>query len=82
MLLRPWRPKIKESYKKVEFRHTFSSSRSKVIEAMEAVVEIVEVLEATEAVNLNVKRSFIKESCFKRMSQIRFFCERSEPRLS
>ena len=45
-------------------------------EAFEAVVRVAEVVEATD-LNIN-----INESCFKRMFQIRFFCERSEPRLS
>ena len=75
----------KNAFREVDFRHAFSSGRSKVIEAMEAVVkvaEVVEATEATEAFDLNIKRPFIKESCFKRMSLMRFFRERSEPRLS
>ena len=84
-LLRPWRPKIKKSHFEVEFQNAHSSGRSKVVEAIEAVVkvaEVVEATEATEATDLNIKRPCIKESRFKRMSQIRFFRERSEPRLS
>ena len=76
-LLRPWRPKNKKSYLEVEFRHAFLSGRSKVIEAIEAVIKVAEVVEATD-----LKRTCIKESCFKRMSQIRLFREGSEPRLS
>ena len=48
--MRPWRPKIKKSHLEVEFRHTFSSDRSKVIEAIEAVFKVAVVVEATEAI--------------------------------
>ena len=48
-------------------------------EAFEAVIRVAEVVEATD---LNIKRPYINESCFKRISQIRFFRKRSEPRLS
>ena len=45
----------KNAFREVDFRHAFSSGRSKVIEAMEAVVKVAEVVEATEAVDLNIK---------------------------
>ena len=62
----------KKSHLEVKFRDC-----SKVIEAIEAVVKVAEVVEATD---LNIKRLCINESCLKRISQIRFFRERS-PRL-